>query len=171
MKRFLFSVDLEEFYTTDGYSDTSSTPIDSLVDLYLEFLERVGGQCTFFVVGEVARKFPELLLKIDGAGHELACHGDKHTPIDQLTPKSFYQDLLSNQNAVSDVIQKRPIGFRAPLMSVTKETDWVYEVLNSLEFAYSSSVIPTSTPLYGWPGFGKSAQRVGGVLELSLIHI
>jgi hypothetical protein len=59
-------------------------------------------------------------------------------------------------------------GFRAPTFSVTEKTRWIYPVLEKLGFKYSSSVIPSRNPLYGWPGFGADPRRFGGILELPL---
>ncbi|MCH6259200.1 polysaccharide deacetylase family protein [Puniceicoccaceae bacterium K14] len=165
-KRFLFSIDLEEFYTGDGNPDESATALEELVDSYLSFLDEVGGHCTFFVVGDVARKFPSLLKRIEAEGHELGCHGDKHIPLDQLDPARFRDDLLANIRAIAEVTSRKPTGYRAPLMSVSEKTSWVYEIMASLGISYSSSVIPASTPLYGWPGFGQSARMIDSVLEI-----
>jgi hypothetical protein len=57
-------------------------------------------------------------------------------------------------------------GFRAPTLSLKSSTAWMYELLAEAGFTYSSSVLPSSNPLYGWPGFGASPRRMAGIWEI-----
>jgi polysaccharide deacetylase family protein (PEP-CTERM system associated) len=162
----LFSIDLEEFYPADPGRSARSTPLPQLVDVYLNLLRRSGTLCTFFVVGEVARRYPGLLREIASAGHELACHGDRHLTLEQFTPASFAEDLKANRAAVEAATGTRVQGFRAPLLSLCERTSWAHAVLAGEGFAYSSSVLPAENPLYGWQGFGFAPRRVDEVLEI-----
>ena len=157
---------MEEFYPVDPACDPRSAPLADLVELYLRILRSCGTRCTFFVVGEVARRFPDLVQAIAAAGHEVGCHGDKHITIDQLTPATFAADLRANRAAVEAATGMGARGFRAPLLSLTERTSWAYAVLASEGFTYSSSVLPGRNPLYGWPEFGVAPRSIDGVFEI-----
>jgi polysaccharide deacetylase family protein (PEP-CTERM system associated) len=162
----LFSVDLEEFYPATPGSDARSTALPELVAHYLELLRRHDARCTFFVVGGVASRYPELLRTIAADGHELGCHGAFHRTLDEFTPEGFAADLRANREAVEAAAGGRVAGFRAPLLSLTGDTAWAHEVLAAEGFTYSSSVLPAPNPLYGWAEFGPAPRRTGGILEI-----
>lgn len=134
---------------------------------YLQHFKRWEVKATFFVVGEVARRYPRLIGEIVEAGHELACHGDVHLQLDKLSPQEFRADMQRNLAALEKAGGGDVKGFRAPTFSLTARTAWAHEVLADLGFTYSSSVLPAANPLYGWPEFGKDARQVaGGLWEL-----
>lgn len=166
MKTFLFSIDFEEFYAEQSAGQFRQTPLPELAERYLGFLREARMLCTFFVVGEIAMKYPETIRAIAEAGHEIGCHTHTHRPLNEHTPESLREDLKRNLEAVSACAKERVIGFRAPILSMTEKSQWAYEVLAELGFKYSSSVLPARNPLYGWPEFGAKARTVGGVLEV-----
>jgi polysaccharide deacetylase family protein (PEP-CTERM system associated) len=166
MNPLLFSIDLEEFYPARRGDDPRSAPLPELAGTYLELLSKAKARCTFFVVGEVARKFPELIRRIAAEGHEIACHGDRHLSLDQLDPETFASDLRANRAALEDAGSPPPRGFRAPIFSLTRSTAWAYNVLQGEGFTYSSSVLPAANPLFGWPEFGTQTRDVDGITEL-----
>lgn len=168
MKTFLFSVDFEEFYAVERQETFRRTPLPELAERLLDFLRRAGMRCTFFVVGEIAEHFPEAVRAIAAEGHELACHTHTHRPLNEHTPASLREDLLRNLDAVRACAKGPVTGFRAPIVSLTPETAWAYEVLAELGFKYSSSVVPARNPLYGWPGFGAAPRMVKGVMEVPM---
>jgi polysaccharide deacetylase family protein (PEP-CTERM system associated) len=165
VKTFLFSVDFEEFYAAGRQEAFRRTPLPQLAERLLEFLRRAGMKCTFFVVGEIAERFPEAVRAIAAEGHELACHTHTHRPLDEHTPASLREDLQRNLDAVRACAAGPVTGFRAPILSLTRETAWAHEVLAGLGFKYSSSVLPARNPLYGWPEFGAAPRSVSGVVE------
>lgn len=164
----LFSIDVEEFYPADPDRDPRSSPLPSLVGAYLDLLRQHNVRATFFVVGDVARRHPEVLRSIVADGHELACHGDRHVTLDHFTPDEFAADLRLNRAAVQAAAGAEVAGFRAPVLSLTERTSWAYDVLASEGFKYSSSVLPASNPLYGWPSFGPPPRRQRGVVEIPI---
>lgn len=165
----LLSIDLEDVrdFIKDGH--TYADRLLTNVNVYLDLFKRLEIKATFFVVGKLARRYPELIEKISTEGHELACHGDKHTQLDQLSLVEFERDLEENLRALSDCGIKSVDGFRAPTFSLVQSTSWVYPVLKNLGFTYSSSVLPARNPLYGWPGFGERPRIVSAqVLEIPI---
>jgi polysaccharide deacetylase family protein (PEP-CTERM system associated) len=166
LKTFLFSVDFEEFYAAERQESFYRTPLPELAERLLEFLRRAGMRCTFFVVGEIAERFPEAVRAIAREGHELACHTHTHRPLNEHTPASLREDLLRNLDAVRACAKGPVSGFRAPILSLTRETAWAHAVLAELGFAYSSSVLPARNPLHGWPEFGPAPRLVNGITEI-----
>lgn len=166
---FLFSVDLEDVRMLLPDGDRYRERVPANVDRYLEFLESHGCRATFFTVGDVARRYPELIARIAEAGHELACHTSDHTPLERLGPDGLRRDLEANVGDLEKAGAPRARGFRAPIFSLTERTAWAYDVLRDLGFKYSSSVLPHANPMYGWDGFGGSCvQTPSGVWELPL---
>jgi len=167
--RFLFSVDLEDVRTMipDGARYTERVPAQ--VARYAELLARHDARCTFFTVGDVARRYPSLVRDLAAAGHEIACHGSDHVPLDRLDRATFRADLERNLADLAAAGAGRVTGFRAPVHSLVPRTAWAWEVLAELGLRYSSSVLPARHPLYGWPGFARTATRTeAGVWELPL---
>lgn len=161
MSDFLFSVDLEAPKGTDER-------LGALTGRYLEFLARHGAYATFFVTGDVARRFPDLIQRIVAAGHEIGCHSDRHLPLDRQNPSSFRDDLERNRDALQAAGAGEVRGYRAPFLSLVEGTRWAYPVLADLGFLYSSSVLPGRSPLYGWPGFGSEPRRIDGIIEIPI---
>ena len=163
----LLGIDLEDVrdWVENGLSYREAVP--ETTRIYLDQFKTWGVKATFFVVGNLARRYPQLIAAIAADGHEIACHGDRHLQLDKLTPQSFREDLQNNLAALRDCGAKDIHGFRAPTFSLTKQTAWAHDVLADLGFTYSSSVLPAKNPLYGWPEFGSRARKTAaGCWEL-----
>lgn len=160
MSFLLLSIDLEDVrdWVEGGSSYREGVQVNTR--LYLEHFRRWGVKATFFVVGSVARKYPELIGEIVAAGHELACHGNVHLQLDKFSPQQFRDDLEENLRSLKQAGAGDIKGFRAPTFSLTEKTAWAHEILADLGFDYSSSVLPANNPLYGWPAFGQDARKV-----------
>ena len=166
---FLFSIDLEDIRTLVENGHRYADRVPASVDRYLEFLARRDMRCTFFTVGDVARRYPELVGRIVGAGHEIGCHSSDHVTLDRHDRESFREDLQRNLDDLRAAGAEDVQGFRAPMFSLTRETAWAYEVLAELGFRYSSSVLAARSPVYGWPGFSsRCTWREPGLWELPL---
>ena len=173
-RSFLFSVDLEDIRTFVPSGERYAERVPGNVERYLEFLAQHRVRCTFFTVGDVARRYPHLIERILADGHELACHGNDHEPLNRLDPDGLRRTLEQNRKDLEKVGARAVTGYRAPTMSLTPATRWAYPILAELGFTYSSSVIPAKNPLFGWPGFGEDCVKVdGGVWEIpvSLINL
>ena len=137
------------------------------VERYLEVLDRHGARCTFFTVGEPRAAPARARRGSRRAGHEVACHGADHVPLERLGAEGFRDDLRRALDALEGAGDGRVRGFRAPVMSLTPRTPWAHEALAELGFVYSSSVVPAGTALYGWPGFPSDCLRTdAGVWEI-----
>lgn len=164
---YLFSVDLEDVRTMipDGMKFKEAVP--RCTKLYLNWLDEIKSKATFFVVGETALAYPQLLKEIHERGHELACHTFSHLHLTAHTPETFEIDLIKNKEAIQNIVDVELKGFRAPTYSLIKNTSWAYAILKNLGFTYSSSVLPAKNPLFGWRDFGN-AKWMQGVYELPI---
>lgn len=149
------------------HGDRYAERVPANVGAYLDFLARWQCSATFFSVGNVARTYPDVIAAIADAGHELGCHTSEHTPLERLGPDGLRADLERNLADLEAAGAGRVRGFRAPIFSLTPETAWAYEVLADLGFAYSSSVLPHASLMYGWPDFGEQCvRRPEGIWEI-----
>jgi polysaccharide deacetylase family protein (PEP-CTERM system associated) len=165
---YLFSIDLEDVRTHVVNGKAFKERVPENTELYLRFLKENASTCTFFVVGEILRSYPELIELIMQNGHEIACHSDMHVPLDKLGRIGFSNDIEAWLHSAEALGVKNVTGFRAPTFSLTAQTPWAYQILREHGFTYSSSVLPAGNPLYGWPGFGESPRMVDGILELPM---
>jgi len=101
------------------------------------------------VVGEVVAQYPDLVNEVREAGHEIGSHGHTHTPLFDLTPEEFEDELSRSATVIRQACGLDPVGFRAPNFSVTRRTAWAFRVLRESEYAYDSSIFPMKTPAYG----------------------
>ncbi len=109
-------------------------------------------QGTVFVVGELAERRPDLVLRCRDAGHEIGLHGYRHVPIDELGEQAFRQDVSRGRDVLEHITGEGVTGYRAPLFSITPSTAWAPGILTGMGFRYSSSVLPTRSPIRGFPG-------------------
>lgn len=127
---------------------------------YLELFAERQAHATFFVLGEVAEHFPELIVEIAQSGHELGVHGYYHRQVFKLTPDEFRKEVATAKAVIEDVSGCPVRGHRAPAFSIMPKTEWALEVLAEEGFAYDSSVFPIQGRRYGWPGFSRDIQTM-----------
>ena len=149
-----FTIDFEDWYqgleiykvdTWDGFESR----IEKSCREFLEILNRHNTKATFFVLGYLAEKHPELIKSIHDAGHEIGSHGYGHNQIFKLTPEEFSREIVKTDDAIMKITGKKPIGFRAPIFSITAESYWALDTLASNGFKYDSSVFPVFNYRYG----------------------
>lgn len=147
MMKNILTIDVEEYFYSEYIRDPSyveyRTPRN--LEYVLEILNEFGVSATFFVVGEIAEKFPEVVKKIHERGHELAFHGWYHEPLWRLNAENLRTEIKK----FSSFAKKKCLGFRAPHFSLNNETKWALKVLEDTGFIYDSSIFPVKTPLYG----------------------
>ena len=158
--RPLLSVDVEDYFQTEAFakvaprSDWDQYPlrvVDNTKRL-LDLFDRYDAKATFFIVGWVANRAPELVREIATRGHELACHSYWHRTIYSLSPEEFRQDTRDAVHAIQDAAGVRVSGYRAPTWSITRKSLWAINVLAEEGFSYDSSIYPIHHDLYGMPG-------------------
>lgn len=151
------SIDVEDYfhieaaYRTIGRDRWDHLParVERNTARLLDLFHRHDQRGTFFILGHVARRFPQLTRAIDAAGHEVASHGSGHDRLHRLDPQSFRTDLTTCRKLLEDQIGKPVIGYRAPTFSVTRQTAWAIDVLVESGFEYDASIFPVRHPWYG----------------------
>ena len=118
----------------------------------LELLGMHEARATFFVLGWVAERHPDLLRDIARDGHEIASHGYAHEMIMNQTPEQFREDVRRTKAILEDLTGKAVIGYRAPSFTITPETRWTLQVLVEEGYLYDSSIVPIVHDRYGFPG-------------------
>jgi polysaccharide deacetylase family protein (PEP-CTERM system associated) len=127
-------------------------------------------EATFFVLGWVAERYPDLIREVERRGHEIATHGYSHTLITYLAPEEFRADLQRSLDVLARCSSQRVRGFRAPSFSVTRKTWWALDILRESGLQYDSSVFPVGFhPDYGVPDAPLTMHNVpNGLLEIPM---
>ena len=142
------SIDVEDWFQVENLKpvipretwDARESRVVRNTTRILDLLQEHGAKATFFVLGWVAERQPELIRQIAGGGHEVASHGYGHDLIYNLSPAEFRSDVERGKKLLEDVTGHRVTGYRAPSFSIT---DWAVAILQELGFEYDSSVFPT----------------------------
>lgn len=121
----------------------------------LELFAEYNVQATFFVLGWIARRSPELIKAIHAAGHEIACHGMSHELVYSQTPKVFRSETRDAKAMLEDITGVATIGYRAASWSITRRSLWALDIVSELGFKYDSSIFPIRHDLYGIPDAPK----------------
>jgi polysaccharide deacetylase family protein (PEP-CTERM system associated) len=141
----LLSVDFEDWHQLvrrrvgAGNWREAGPALARQTDALLSLLDELGARATFFVLGMAARAHPELVERVAQRGHEIACHGDAHLPVHTQTPAEFAADLRAARATIEQLTGRVAVGYRAPAFSITRGSDWAYDVLADEGFAYDAS--------------------------------
>ena len=142
------SIDVEDWFHTDCLKGVIAREAWERCELrverntmrMMEILEARKARATFFVLGWVAEKCPDLVRAIAAAGHEVASHGYGHEHVYSLQPSEFRSDVLRSKRYLEDLTGTAVRGYRAPCFSIT---EWAIPILQDAGFDYDSSVVPT----------------------------
>ncbi|MEZ4866022.1 MAG: DUF3473 domain-containing protein [Caldilineaceae bacterium] len=163
----VFSVDLEDWF--QGLTSTNpqvarwptlESRVVQATERLLTILRTYRVQATFFVLGYVADQHPALIERICSEGHEIGVHGYYHRFVHHLTPDLFTQELEQAIAAIMRITGVQPVGHRAPYFSINARTPWAFGCLQAAGMAYDSSVFPTRSLLYGFPGAPRFPYRI-----------
>ena len=132
----------------------------SNVDILLGLFEKHNTKATFFILGEVAEAYPDLIKKIASNGHEIGVHGYHHEQLYILKPAKVSTEIRKAKCLIEDISGSSVYGFRAPAFSINMRNPWVLNLLANLGFKYDSSIVPVRMGRYGWKGFEKQIVRI-----------
>ena len=127
---------------------------------FLDLLDRNGAKATFFFLGWIAERMPELVRDVAAAGHEIGSHGYDHQLLTALGESGFEADLAQSSKILEDITGSRPTAFRACTWSITHRTPWALSALARAGFTLDSSIYPVRHPDYGVPGAPSSPYRI-----------
>ena len=162
------SFDIEEYFHAEAFAGVVrpedwpflESRVVRTTERLLEVLGETGSIGTFFVLGWVAERKPELVQAIKAQGHEIACHGYGHRMITGLSRSEFADDIRRAKDLLEEAAGAEVIGYRAPTFSVVRETLWSLEVLAKAGFQYDSNIFPIVHDRYGIPGADRFPHKI-----------
>lgn len=148
--RNVLTVDVEEwFHLLEGKGvppmdqwDSLECRVDRNVNVLLEAMAEMSIVGTFFWLGWVAERHPQLVVKCRQMGHEVASHGYGHVMPFRMDPKTFGEDVCRSKNILEDIIGESVVGYRAPGFGIEKDAAWVFQKLKEAGFFYDGSSFP-----------------------------
>ena len=157
----ILTFDIEDWYNVDFITqdfewDKYEVRIYEGVDRILERLEKDNIKGTFFCLGWLAEKHPDVIRRINDMGHHIGCHSYQHQLAFRFTREGFRTDTQKAKKSIEDVIGKEINAFRAPGFSITKNNLWALDTLIQLGFTIDCSLFPAKHDYGGYPDYGAA---------------
>lgn len=175
------SVDVEEYFQVWAFSsvirkedwDSYAPRVVETTNRVMDLFDRFGVKSTFFTLGCVAERHPELIRRIVDDGHELASHGYQHDKVTTQTPDEFRADLIKTKSILEDIGGVEVKGYRAAGFSIGRDNWWAFDVLEETGHRYSSSIHPIAHDHYGLPDAPRFGfrPRDGELVEIPVATI
>lgn len=168
------TVDVEDYFHVAAFDATVSPQqwadlpqrVARNTEILLQQFDKHNAKATFFILGWVAERNPELVRQIHAAGHEIASHGYAHAKASVQTAAEFSSDVRKAKILLEDIIGAEVTGYRAPSFSIGKTNEWAFDALHQAGYLYSSSTYPVVHDLYGTPDWPQQPyRRSEGILE------
>jgi len=175
------TVDVEDYFQVSAFEDTVSRRdwerlpcrVERNTERILELFACHNVHATFFTLGWIAERYPQLIRRIVEAGHELASHGLSHVRVTQQTASQFREDIVGAKHLLEDIGGCPVQGYRAASYSIDASNLWAFDVLQEADYRYSSSVYPIKHDLYGMPEAPRFPFRANGdgMLEIPVTTV
>ncbi len=144
----IFTVDVEDWFQVENLKQVikreewegQKLRVIENTQKLLSILNNYGIKATFFVLGWIAEKVPQLIYQIHKLGHEIASHGYEHELINNLSRQEFRNDLIKSKRILEKITGQKILGYRAPSFSIT---EWAIDILYEEGFRYDSSLVQT----------------------------
>jgi len=172
------TVDVEDYFHVaalapnihrDSWASRESRVVGNTQKL-LAIFEQFDVRGTFFVLGWVAERYPQLVRDIAARGHEIACHGYSHRLVYEQSPEEFYAETLRAKNLLEEITGSAVVGYRAASYSIVRESLWALDILVELGFAYDSSIFPVRHDRYGIPNAERVPHRLATLNGKSIVE-
>ena len=173
--RNAMTIDVEDYFQVSAFApyiarsdwEFRECRVEKNIDRILALLAERGIHATFFTLGWLAERYPNLVRVIVDQGHELASHGYGHQRASELSPQAFFADVDRAKKILEDLGGHEVLGYRAPSFSIGEGNIWAFDVLLEAGYRYSSSVYPIRHDHYGMPDSPRFAYPVrDGLLEV-----
>jgi polysaccharide deacetylase family protein (PEP-CTERM system associated) len=172
------TVDVEDYFHVAALAksidrskwDSMEYRAEASTRLLLDLFDESKIRATFFVLGGVARRSPELIREIAGRGHEVASHGMSHKLVFNQTPEEFASETYESKALLEDIIGASVLGYRASTYSITNRSLWALDILNEAGFAYDSSIFPIRHDVYGIPDASQVPSRIATPKGASIVE-
>ena len=172
------SIDVEDYFQVSAFEkaidrknwDKLEHRVVRNMDKVFEIFSGLDVKATFFTLGWVAERYPDIVRKIIENGHELASHGYGHQRVTDLTRDQFIEDLNRAKKILEDISGTEISGYRAPSYSIGKKNIWALEALSETGHKYSSSIYPIKHDHYGYPEAPRFAfkDKKTGLIEIPI---
>jgi polysaccharide deacetylase family protein (PEP-CTERM system associated) len=162
------SIDVEDYFHVSAFDglvprsrwDTMESRVCANTMRLLDIFDEFNVRSTFFVLGWVGERHPDLVATIARRGHEIASHGYAHRLIYDQTPAAFRDDVRRAKGILEDAGGRAVCGYRAPSYSITPRSLWALDVLAEEGYEYDSSIFPIRHDRYGIPVSGRKPYRI-----------
>jgi len=162
------TVDVEDYFHVAALAptvprdswDSRESRVVSNTRKLLRIFEQFDVKGTFFVLGWVAERHPQLVREIAASGHEIACHGYSHRLVYEQPPKEFHEETLRSKKLLEDITGAAILGYRAASYSIVRQSLWATDILAELGFVYDSSIFPVHHDRYGIPDAPRIPHRM-----------
>ncbi|MEO8155929.1 MAG: XrtA system polysaccharide deacetylase [Rhizobacter sp.] len=174
------TVDVEDYFQVSALApyisrdrwDQIPCRVERNVARLLQRFDEHGARATFFTLGWIAERYPQVVRDIVARGHELASHGYGHLRASDQTRQEFMADIVNAKKLLEDIGGKPVLGYRAPSFSIGESNLWAFECLEEAGYVYSSSVYPVKHDHYGMPDSPRFPYKVNaGVTEIPITTV
>lgn len=153
------TVDVEDYFQVSALAphierarwDSIPCRVERNVERLLQLFERHRAHATFFTLGWITERYPQVVRSIAAAGHEIASHGYGHLRASEQTPEEFSADIRRAKAILEDAVGIEVLGYRAPSFSIGRANLWAFDCIADAGYRYSSSVYPVRHDHYGMP--------------------
>ncbi|MGF2735003.1 XrtA system polysaccharide deacetylase [Marinobacter sp. DUT-1] len=157
--RNALTIDVEDYFQVAALAeavrrddwDSMEYRVEANTDRLLGLLDQYNTKATFFTLGWVAERSPELVRRIRASGHEVASHGYSHQLIYHQTPDVFREETRRSRRILEDILGEPVTGYRAASYSITARSRWALDILAEEGFTWDSSIFPVHHDRYGMP--------------------
>ena len=146
--RHVLSFDIEEHFQVAAFWsvarrrewDHLASRVERNTRKITDVLSEYSTKATFFVLGWVAERHPDLVRDLARQGHEIGSHGYGHELVHTQAPELFREDVRRSKQILEDLTGRQVMGYRAPSFSITSQTKWALSVLVEEGYRYDSSI-------------------------------
>ena len=171
----ILTLDVEEWFHLLDFDATRTEAewgkyevrIHENVERIFHILEETDTKATFFVIGWIAKTYPELVRRIADR-YQIGCHTMNHQLVWQQSPAEFRTDVETGVKMLEDITGKKVECFRAPGFSIRESEGYAFETLAELGIKYDCSVFPAAHAHGGLPSYPKAAP---GIIEYKGIQM
>jgi polysaccharide deacetylase family protein (PEP-CTERM system associated) len=171
------TIDVEDYFQVSAFAphiarsewNTRECRVERNIDRVLELLSLHQTKATFFTLGWIAERYPQMVRRIVAQGHEVASHGYAHDRASDQTQEEFFTDINLAKVLLEDIADTEVRGYRAPSFSIGSDNLWAFDCLLRAGYRYSSSIYPIRHDHYGMPDSPRFAYEVRpGLTEIPI---
>lgn len=160
----ILTFDVEDWFHILDFSKTETekewiryeSRLRSNMEKIFDLLVNTGQKAAFFVLGWIARKYPDIIREISELGYEIGTHSDMHQLVYKQNKSEFRKDLERSVKSIEDIIGKKVRTYRAPGFSIKAVSKWAFEELIRVGIEIDCSIFPAKRGHGGFENFGTA---------------